>query len=69
MIIFGIFKTIVQRSNINSGVNIACKFKCYVSKSKLVFSECNDLYFIAITFIAFALHEIKVSSFFMTPGR
>jgi hypothetical protein len=32
---------------------------CYLSKSKLVFSECNDLYFIAIAFIAFTLHEIK----------
>ena len=29
---------------------IACKFKCYISKSKLVLSECNDLYFIAIAF-------------------
>jgi hypothetical protein len=38
-----------------------CKFKCYISKSKLVLSECNDLYFIAIAFIAFTLHEIKQS--------
>jgi hypothetical protein len=30
-----------------------------MSKSKLVLSECNDLYFIAIAFIAFTLHEIK----------
>ena len=37
----------------------AGKFKCYISKSKLVLSECNDLYFIAIAFIAFTLHEIK----------
>ena len=37
-------------------LNIACEFKCYISKSKLVLSECNDLYFIAI---AFTLHEIK----------
>jgi hypothetical protein len=33
--------------------------KCYISKSKLVLSECNDLYFIAIAFIAFTLHESK----------
>jgi hypothetical protein len=52
-------KTVVQRSNINSAVNIACKFKCNISKSKLVLSECNDLYFFAIAFIAFTLHEIK----------
>jgi hypothetical protein len=48
-------KTVVQRSNINSAVNIACKFKCYISKSKLVISEC------IIAFIAFTLHEIKPS--------
>ena len=53
-------KTIIQRSNINSAVNIVCKFKCYISKSKLVRSECNDLYFIAIIFIAFTLYEIKI---------
>jgi hypothetical protein len=29
MLMFGIFKNRVQRSNINSAVNIACKFKCY----------------------------------------
>jgi hypothetical protein len=39
---------VVQRSN--NPVMIACKFKCYISKSKLVLSECNDLYFIAIAF-------------------
>jgi hypothetical protein len=55
-------KTVVQRSNINSTVNIACKFKCYISKSKLVLSECNDLYFIAI---AFTLHEIKQCAVFL----
>jgi hypothetical protein len=49
--------------------NIACKFKCYISKSKSVLSECNDLYFIAIAFIAFTLHEIKQCPvFFGTPG-
>ena len=51
---------------------IACKFKCYIPKSKLVFSECNDLYFIAIAFIAFTTHEIKqchFGGFFGTPGR
>jgi hypothetical protein len=53
-----------------STVNIACKFKCYISKSKLVLSECNDIYFIAIAFIAFTLHEIKQFLFFFgTPGR
>jgi hypothetical protein len=61
MLIFIIFKnsiTVVQRSNINGEVNIACKFKCYISKSKLVLSECNDLYFIVIAaFIAFTLHS------------
>ena len=40
-------------------LNIACKFKCYISKSTLVLSECNDLYFIALAFNAFMLHEIK----------
>jgi hypothetical protein len=51
--------------------NIACKFKCYMSKSKLVFSKCNDLYFMAIAFIAFTSHEIKQCpvSFLGTPGR
>jgi hypothetical protein len=44
------------------------KFKCYLSKSKLVLSECNDLYFIAIAFIDFTLHEIK-PAFWGTPGR
>ena len=34
-------------------LNIACKFKCYIPKSTLDFSGCNDLYFIAIAFIAF----------------
>ena len=39
-----------------------------ISKSKLVHYECNDLYFIAIAFIAFKLHEIKQSPvFFGTP--
>ena len=56
-------KLVVQRSNINSAVNFACEFKCNISKSKLVLSECNDLYFIAI---AFTLHEIK--HFWGTPG-
>ena len=60
MLIFGIFRnSIVQRSNINSANNSSCKFKCYISKSKLDRSECNDLYFIAVAFIAFTLHEIK----------
>ena len=50
-------------------LNIVCKFKCYISKSKFVLSECNDLYFIAIVFIAFTLHEIKQCPvFFGTPG-
>ena len=32
--------------------------------------ECNDLYFIAIAFIAFTLHEIKQCPVFLgTPGR
>ena len=60
MQIFGISKTVVQRSNINSAVNIACKFKCYIYQNlSIVLSECNDLYFIAIAFIAFTFHEIK----------
>jgi hypothetical protein len=58
-------KTVVQRSNIDSAVNIACIFKCYVSKSKLVPSECNDLCFIAKAFIAFTLiHEMNSDQFF-----
>jgi hypothetical protein len=66
MQIFGIFKnSSFQRSNINSAVNIACKFKFYISKSKLVLSECNDLYFIAIAFIVFTLHEIKQCPVFL----
>jgi hypothetical protein len=69
MLILAFSKTVVQRSNINSAVNIACKFKCNISKSKSVLSECNDLYFIAIAFIAFTLHEIKQCPvFFGTPG-
>jgi hypothetical protein len=60
MQIFDIFKnSTVQRSNINSAVNIACKFKCYIPKSKLVLFGCNDLYFNAIAVFAFTLHEIK----------
>jgi hypothetical protein len=38
-------------------LNIAYQFKCYISKSKLVLSECNDLYCIAIAFTTFTLHE------------
>ena len=49
----------IPNSNSCISLNIACKFKCYISKSKLVLSECTDLYFIAIAFIAFTLHEIK----------
>ena len=46
-------------------LNIACKFKCYTSKSKLVLCECNanDLYFIII--LAFTLHEIKQCPLFL----
>ena len=59
----------ISNSNSCISLNIACKFKCYTSKSKLVLSECSDLYFIAIAFIAFTLHEIKQCSlFFGTPG-
>jgi hypothetical protein len=54
MLIFGIFKnSSLTFINISSTVNIACEFECYISKSKLVLSECNDLYFIATAFIAF----------------
>ena len=49
----------IPNSNSCISLNIACKFTCYISKSKLVLYECNDLYFIAIAFIAFTLHEIK----------
>jgi hypothetical protein len=59
MLILAFQKTVVQRSNINSAVYIACKFKCHISESKLVLSECNDLYFFATAFIAFTLHEFK----------
>ena len=70
LIIFGLSKTVVQRSNISSAVNIASKFKCYISKSKLILSECNDLSFIAIAFIAFTLNQIKrCPVFFGTPGN
>jgi hypothetical protein len=66
MLIFGIFKNSSSTfKHPNSAVNIACKFKCYISQSKLVLSECNDLYFIAIAFIAFTLHEIKQCSVFL----
>ena len=70
MLILAFSKTVVQHSNFNSALNIACKVKCYISKSKLVLSECNDLYFIAIALIAFTLHKIKQCPFFGgTPGR
>ena len=50
-------------------LNIACKFKCSILKSKLVLSECNDLYLIAIAFIAFMKHEVKQCPVFWgTPG-
>ena len=48
-------------------LNIACKLKCYISKSKLVLSECNDLYFIAIALIAFTSHQIKVPEMEFLP--
>jgi hypothetical protein len=53
-------RSVQNHSNINISLNIACKFKCYVSKYKLVLAECDDFYFIdiAIAFIAFTLHEI-----------
>jgi hypothetical protein len=62
MLFLAFSKTIIQRSNINSAVNIACKFKCYLSKSKLVISEC------IIAFIAFTLHEIKQCPSQNKPG-
>jgi hypothetical protein len=36
---------------------------------KLVISECNDLYFIAIAFIAFTLHEVKQCQVFFWDTR
>ena len=33
---------VFQHYNINCGVNIARKVKCYISKSKLALSECNE---------------------------
>jgi hypothetical protein len=62
-------KIVVQRSNINSAVNIACKLKCYISKSKSFLSECNDLGWIGIACIAFALHEIKQPGFYQFLKR
>ena len=62
MLFLAFSKTVIQRSNINSAVNIACKFKCYISKSKLVISEC------IIAFIAFTLHEIKQCPSQKKPG-
>jgi hypothetical protein len=50
MLIFGIFK--------NSKYCMLIQV-LYTSKFKVVLSECNDLYFIAIVFIDFTLHEIK----------
>jgi hypothetical protein len=47
MLIFGILKTVVKHSNINSAAGQYCMSiqLLYVSKSKLILSECNDLYF------------------------
>jgi hypothetical protein len=59
MLIFDIFKNSSSTFKHQNRSQYACKFKCYISKSKLVLSECNDPYFIAIAFIAFTLHEIK----------
>ena len=66
MLIFDILRN--SSSTFNSAVNIACKFKCYISKSKLLLSECNNIYFITIALIVFALHEIKQCPVFLgTP--
>jgi hypothetical protein len=70
MLIFGIFKN-SSSTYINSAVDIAhaCKFKCYISKSKLVLSKCNDLYFIAIAFIAFTRYMKSNSVQFFRDTR
>ncbi len=39
--------------------NFAQKFKCYISSSKLAFSECNGWYLTAIAFTVLMLHEVK----------
>ena len=49
-------------------INIALKFKCYISNSKLALSECNGGYLSAIAVIVFMLHEVKQGIvFFGTP--
>ena len=50
---------VFQHYNINCAVNIAPKVNCYISKSKLALSECNEGYLSAIAFMVFMLHEIK----------
>ena len=68
MLIFSIVKYAYSISNINSSVNVAQTFECYISKSKLAFSLYNKTY--SSAFIVFTLHEIKQRKFFFgTPGR
>ena len=64
-----VFILVVSRSILH--VNSSVMYQNLCSKSVLVLSECNDLYFIAIAFIAFTLyiiHEIKQCPLFRTPG-
>jgi predicted transcriptional regulator of viral defense system len=65
MQIFNIVKYAYSIYNVDSSVNIAQIFKCYISKSKLALSEYNITYLSAIAFIVFTLHEIKQRKFFL----
>ena len=57
MQIFNIVKYAYSIKNIDSSVNVARTFKCYISKSKLAFSEYNKTYLSAIpAFIVVTLH-------------
>jgi hypothetical protein len=53
---FNIVKYAYSIESIDSSVNIARIFECYISKSKLVFSEYNITYLSAIAFTVFMLH-------------
>ena len=60
MSIFGILEMVFQHYNINSAVNIAPKVKCYISKSKFAFSECNGGYLNAIVFWPLGPFTIRI---------
>ena len=56
MPIFNIVKCAYSILNIDSSVNVARTFKCYILKFKLAPSQYNKIYLSAIAFIVFTLH-------------